>query len=189
MGSFELNFLPAHPLPKQIAGEKFMNKPLILYTALTKAVDNYNDRNRYTRGHLADAIGFIGTNAAIQFSNALNPLNHDKTLNDEKKYKLMHTFEHEDLMVFFTYYMQQFGLRPVAICRPKVTVVNFSRATDDATIKGNEAFKTTKYALRDETLTREELQSIIKENQEAAQKYQELVDLALGRLERMESEK
>ena len=78
-----------------------MNKPFNLYEALTKAVDDYNTRHKYSRGHLADALGYIGANAAIQFSNALNPLNHDKTLNDERKYRLLHSFDEEARIVFF----------------------------------------------------------------------------------------
>ena len=186
MGSFELNFLPAHPLPKQIIGVKFMNKPLILYTALTKAVDNYNTRHHYSRSKLADDLGFVGENAAIQLSNALNPMNHDKTLNDEKKCRLLHTLEYEDLLVYFNHYMRQFGLRPVSIRRDEATVGSIHSVIDEALIVDGEAFKITKDALRDKTLTAKELEEIIVYNRKAAKMHFSMVDIAIKRLRLME---
>lgn len=165
-----------------------MNKPYILYTALTEAVDHYNERNNYTRGHLADAIGFVGKNASIQFSNALNPLNHDKTLNDEKKYTLLHALDHEDRMVFFTNYMKQFGLRPACIMTPDVVHVNLHQVVDDAQIEADESFKTSKLALRDGTLTKDELKAIIKESSEAEAKQAEIRAIAQARLKEMEAQ-
>jgi len=160
-----------------------MNKPHTLYAALTEAVDNYNERNNCTRAQLADAVGYVGKNAAIQFSNALNPLNHSKTLNDEKKYILLHELDDEDRVIFFTQYMRQFNLRPVAIERCSITFVDMHDMIDDAMMEGDEAFKITKLALRDKTLDEDELRAIVKENTEAAQKYQELADMAQHRLD------
>jgi|GEM_PF-3192957 len=165
-----------------------MNKPFIYYTALTKAVDNYNTRNLYTRGKLADDLGFIGENAANQFSNALNPINHDKTLNDEKKYKLMHTLEEEDLVIFFAYYMKQFGLKPISVSTPCVTYESLHQAADDAMIEGDEAFKTIKLSLRDKTLTSYELRAIVKESTEAEHAYAQTRVMAQNRLDKSEEE-
>ena len=86
-----------------------MEKPYNLYTALTKAVEDYNERKNLDRGHLADALGFKGVNSAIQLSNALNPNNHTKTLNDEKKYRLLESVDDEARMVFFREWMRQWG--------------------------------------------------------------------------------
>ena len=162
-----------------------MNKPLILYTAFTKAVDNYNERHHFTRGHLADALGFVGANAANQLSNALNPLNHDKTLNDEKKYKLLHTLERDDVMIFFTHYMKQFGLKPALISTPKVTYISLHCAADNAMMEADEAFRATKLSLRDKTLTQKELEDIVRENSEAEEAHALTRRLAEKRLEEM----
>lgn len=164
-----------------------MNKPLILYTALTKAVDDYNERHYLTRGHLADAIGFFGENAAIQFSNALNPLNHDKTLNDEKKYKLLHSMDHEAVKVFFAHYMKQFGLMPVEIMTDtSSTLISFHAAVDDVMLESDDVFKTTKMALKDEKLTTDEIHDIIKELDESDAANAKLRAMAKCRMEEKE---
>jgi len=163
-----------------------MNKPLILYTALTKAVDNYNARKLYSRSKLADDLGFLGENAAIQFSNALSPTNHDKTLNDERKCILMHTLEYEDLIVYFTHYMKQFGLRPVSVRRAESSITQMHQVTDDAMIAGSTAFQTTKRSLRDKTLTSDQLKAIIEESKAAEELYAEVRLLAQARLSMME---
>ncbi len=163
-----------------------MNKPLILYTALTKAVDNYNERNHFSRSKLADDLGFVGANAAIQLSNALNPLNHDKILNDEKKCRLLHVLKYEDLLIYFKHYMQQFGLRPVSIRRPEASMHDIHKSTDAAMIVDGEAFRVTKSALRDKTLTANELQAIIDHNKEAEKLHAEVRHMAEERLRLME---
>ena len=163
-----------------------MNKPLILYTALTKAVDNYNTRHHYSRSKLADDLGFIGENAAIQLSNALNPMNHDKTLNDEKKCRLLHTLEYEDLLVYFKHYMQQFGLRPVSARRVEARLTSMHNAADAALIVDGETFRVIKDALRDKTLTAKELKAIISYNAEAEKIHAEIRHMAEDRLRLME---
>lgn len=163
-----------------------MNKPFIYYTALTKAVENYNKRHNYKRGHLADLLGFVGPNAANQFSNALNPINHDKILNDEKKYTLLYALDPEDRIVFFTHYMRQFGLKPVPINTPVVTFTSLHHAADNAMIEGDEAFKTIKLSLRDKTLDRDELKDIIKETTEAEHAHAQTRIMAQARLDEME---
>ncbi len=165
-----------------------MNKPLILYTALTKAVDNYNERNHYSRSKLADDLGFMGENASIQFSNRLNPLNHSKTLNDERKYILLHKMDLEDQVIFFTHYMKQFGLKPVAINAPEITFLSMHEAIDSAQIESAEAFHVSKMALKDGTLTIDELEAIVKEESEAEQAHAELRAMAEQRLSLMEEE-
>ncbi len=163
-----------------------MNKPLILYTALTKAVDHYNVRNHYSRSKLADDLGFIGENAAIQLSNALNPLNHDKTLNDEKKCRLLHVLEYEDLLVYFRHYMQQFGLRPVSIRRYAASIKDMHQVADDAVIAGGEAFRVTKGALVDKTMTAKDIEAIITHNSAAEEAHAKLREMAEERLRLME---
>lgn len=162
-----------------------MTKPFIYYTALTRAVDDYNERHDYKRATLADKLGFVGENAAIQFSNALNPLNHGKTLNDERKYTLFHALDQEALTVFFTHYMKQFSLKPVPVSVPVVTFKSLHHAADNAMIEGDEAFKTIKLSLRDRTLTRDELKAIIKETSEAEEAYAQTRIMAQNRFDSM----
>lgn len=162
-----------------------MNKPVLLYTALTKAVDDFNTRHHLCRGHLAAALGYHGENAAIQFSNALNPRNSDKTINDEKKYLLLHALDQKAVKLFFTEWMRQFSLKPVEVGVPCISIGNLETVIDDAQMESGEAFRVTKMALRDETLTKEELEAIIKENKEASEKHNEVVLLAESRLKAM----
>ena len=165
-----------------------MNKPTILYTAFTKAVDDFNTRHHLCRGHLAAELGYSGENAAIQFSNALSPKNNDKTINDEKKYLLLHALDDQARMVFFCEWMRQFGLRPMPINVTKFSTMDFHEAIDDAEIESSEAFATTKMALKDKTLDEDELEAIIKENLDAAHKRYEIVAMATSRLKKMRGE-
>ncbi|MDM5272097.1 hypothetical protein PGH07_07885 [Sulfurovum sp. zt1-1] len=140
-----------------------MNKPILLYAALTKAVDDFNTRHNITRGHLADAIGFSGDNAAIQFSNCLNPNNYDKSLNAQKIDLLIHTIDHEARMVFFREYMRQFGIKPVSYELFNVTVNDLRHAADKAAIEGSESIIANMKALSDGEVTVEEAEIMLKE--------------------------
>jgi len=159
-----------------------MDKPYNLYTALTKAVDDYNNRHMLNRGHLADVLGFTGDNAAIQLSNALNPNNHTKTLNDEKKYRLLESVDDEARMVFFREWMRQWGLKPAKMSAPTMEVC-MSILVDDAQMEADDVFKTAKMALRDETLDEKECLDIIREAEEAMRKQEEIIAMAHKRLE------
>ncbi|MFA6691333.1 MAG: hypothetical protein WCR98_05055 [Saccharofermentanales bacterium] len=165
-----------------------MNKPTILYTAFTKAVDDFNTRHHLCRGHLAAELGYSGENAAIQFSNALSPKNNDKTINDEKKYLLLHALDDQARMVFFREWMLQFGLQPSVLQVSAVCTSDFHTVIDDAEIEISEAFRVTKMALKDQTLDEEELEAIIKENLDAAHKRHEIVAMATARLKKMREE-
>ena len=162
-----------------------MNKPFDLYRAICAAVDDYNERHHYSRGHLADELGFVGANAARMFSNAINPQNHDKTLNDEKKRLLLYALDDEARIVFFTEWMRQWGLKPAKMSQPECSITEFHIVVDDAQIEADESFRTSKMAMRDGTLTEDELKAIIKEATEAMQKQEEIVAMAHKRLEEM----
>ncbi|MFK5976907.1 MAG: hypothetical protein QM493_10390 [Sulfurovum sp.] len=159
-----------------------MNKPLSIYTALSNAVDGFNLRNNTCRKHLADALGYRGVNASIQFSNALSPNNDFKYLNHAKEQSLLYAMDDIAVREYFTIRLREFGLRPISINPIKMTIIKLHDATDDAMIEGDEAFKVTKLALRDKKLTIEELVAIERENREASLKYQEIADMAKGQL-------
>jgi len=164
-------------------------KPYSLYAALTKAVDNYNERHHLNRGHLADALGYAGDNAARQLSNALNPNNSEKTISDHRKKLLFHAIDEEARMVFFTEWMRQWGLKPAKISAPTFCSVHeFSVLVDDAQMEADDAFKTAKMALRDETLSEDECKAIIKEATEAMRMQEEIIAKAHARLEKMRGE-
>ena len=163
-----------------------MEKPYHLYTALTKAVDNYNDRHFLNRGFFADVLNYKGESAARQFSAALNTNNYEKTINDNRKKILLNTMDDEARRVFFTEWMRQWGLKPCSLYKPEsFGIVALNILVDDAQIEADESFKTAKLALRDETLTSKELKDIIKEATEAMQKQEQIVGMAHARLEEM----
>jgi len=162
-----------------------MNKPFNMYRAICAAVDDYNERHHYSRGYLADEIGFVGENAARMFSNAINPINHDKSLNDERKEALFHKIDNEARMVFFTEWMRQWELKPVRMTKPSCSITSFHIVVDDAQMEADDSFKTAKMALRDETLDEDELEAIIKEATEAMRKQEEIIAMANSRLEEM----
>jgi hypothetical protein len=163
-----------------------MNKPLGIYKSLTKAIDGFNERHDTCRKYLADLIGYRGENASIQFSNALNPNNTSKTLNHEKEEAILHALDHEGVKEYFTGRLKAYGMRPVDTCRPETTVINLHEAIDNATIESGEAHKTTKLALKDNTLSEDELRAIVKENEEAQVSHAEVADMAKKRLAEME---
>ena len=165
-----------------------MNKPLAIYTALTKAIDSFNERHDTCRKHLAEAVGYRGENASIQFSNALNPNNDTKFINHEKEEIILHALDHEGVKEYFTRRMKAFGMRPVEMCRPEMTLISLHEAIDNATIESGEAHKTTKLALKDSTLTPDELRAIVKENSEAQVSHAEVAAMAQKRLNDMEEE-
>lgn len=160
------------------------------YTAMTKAVDDYNNRHNLNRGYFADVLGYKGDNASRQLSAALNPHSDDKTLNDERKEALIEEMDIDARMVFFTAYMKQWGLKPEMIDVPAVSIedINIHIALDNALIESDDAFKTGKFALRDKTLDEAELRAIIKESEEAARKHDETAMLAKARLKTLRSE-
>ena len=53
---------------------------------------------------------------------------------------------------------------------------------DDAMIEGDEAFKVSKMALRDDTLDENELKAMMKEHDEASKKHREAYEMAEARL-------
>lgn len=165
-----------------------MNKPTNLYSALCKAVDSFGSRHFVTRGHLADMLGFHGENAAIQLSNALNPNNYDKSLNDEKKELLLHSIDHEARIVFFTEYMRQFGLKPAVMGVHVLSMAEIGMALDDAEMESSEAFKAGKMAIKYGTLTQKDIEAIIKESSESSRKHDEIVAMAEARLRTLRSE-
>ena len=172
------------PAKAAMQGGTTMEKPYNLYTALTRAVENYNKRHHIDRGHLACAVGFVGENAAIQLSNALNPNNHDKTLNDEKKYRLLESVDDLARLVFFEEWMRQWGLKPAMMSAPTVEVC-MSVLIDDAQMEADDVFKTAKMALRDEAIDEEECKDIIKEATEAMKMYEEIIRKGHVRLEKI----
>lgn len=163
-----------------------MNKPYPLYTALTKAVDDFNDRHALKRDHLAQELGYRGENAGRQLSNALNPNNTDKSISDHRKSLLLHAMDEEARMTFFAEWMRQWGLRPVSMSAPNVCSIKvFATKVDDAQMEADESFKTSKIALRDGTLTEDELRSIIKEATDAMRLQEEIILMANERLKEM----
>ncbi|UFH59819.1 hypothetical protein [Sulfurovum mangrovi] len=140
-----------------------MNKPTLMYIAITKAVDDYNNRHNYDRGHLADKLGFNGPHASNQFSNCINPNTTDKSLNSYKIDLLLHLLDHEARMIFFREWMRQFALKPVATESYPVTVDDLRQAADNVAIEGSESLIVNMHALSDGKVTIDEAKKMRKE--------------------------
>jgi len=161
-----------------------MTKDTIKYIALTKAVTSFTSRHHVDRGHFADILGYRGDNASVQFSNTLSP-NTDKTFNSMREKLLLDALDIESLRIYFDERMRQYGLETKMTYVSHLSNVNFHMVVDDAMIEGDEAFKVSKMALRDDTLDEAELRAMMKEHDEASKKHREAYEMAEARLIQM----
>ena len=167
-----------------------MDKPYRLYTALTAAVDTYNDTHYLNRGHLADMLGYRGDNAARQFSAALNPSTHEKSLNSTRIHQLLDALDDGSRMVFFEQWMAQWALRPVSMCQaPRLEIEQIHVLMDETQMESSEAWSTAKHALSDSVLTMSEVEDIRKQAVEARAKWDEVVAMCDKRMKDEEEER
>ena len=77
---------------------------------------------------------------------------------------------------------EPYGLICIEKETPCSEVKNFHEAADDVMMESDDVFKTTKLALKDQTLTKDELEAIIKELNEADTANAKLKMMAKRRL-------
>ena len=153
-------------------------KPYHIYIALTRAVDNYCERHDISRGAFAVRVGFRGDNAENQLSNHLNPRSM-KNISHEREYMILQELDDISRELYFSKRGKEWGLSV-----DSGTTLVVSLDTSFHTL-ADEAFSTTKKALKDGVLIKKEVNAIRKESKEAVDFYQKMVDLAELKLREM----
>ncbi len=160
-------------------------KPYHIYTALTRAVDDYCERHDIGRGAFAIRIGFNGENADNQLSNHLNPRSM-KNISHEREYMIMCELDDKAREIYFRMRAKEWGLNVGRVAEQAVPMeMSFHVLADEAMMEGDEAFAVTKKALKDGVLNKKEVKAIRKESKEAADFYMKMVDLAEEKLRGM----
>jgi len=170
-----------------------MIKPTHIYKAISEAIDAWGDRNYINaRSHLAQALGLRGKNAAIQLSNILNYKSYNpvspKAMKLGQLSVIMDELDQEGVAHILNGIGDPHGLMVVPKKMDVADHENFHKAADDAMLESDDVFKATKLALRDETLTDDELKAIIKEIDESESATAKLKAMAKERLRKMEEE-
>ena len=170
-----------------------IEKPAHIYKAIAEALKSFGDRHYVNaRGHMADALGLRGPNAAIQLSNILNYKTYNplcpKALKIGQLAIILEELDQKDVAHIMNAMCEPHGL----VCVPKEFCVvegfSFHEAADSAMLESDDAFSTTKLALRDKTLSEDELEAIIKESKEAEEAHYTLRQMAKKRLKEMKEE-
>ena len=163
-------------------------KPYHIYTALTRAVDDYCERHGIGRGAFAIRIGFNGENADNQLSNHLNPRSM-KNISHEREDMIMCELDDKAREIYFTMRAKEWGFKVDRVVEQAVSMErSFHVLADEAMIEGDEAFAVTKKALKDLRgggFNKKQLKAIRKESKEASDFYMKMVDLAEEKLRGM----
>ena len=168
-----------------------MEKPLYFYKAIAEGINNFGDRHYINaRTHLARAMGLKGNNAGIQLSNILNYKSYNPK--DPKPMKLrqlaviFEEIDQEDVMHILNGFGSPYGLITIPKQVWSGVSTTMHSASDDAMRSNNTVFNITQDALSDETLSKQELQAIIKGITRAQVDNATLKHMAETRLKRME---
>ena len=164
-----------------------MEKPAYIYKAIAEALKAWEDRHYINaREHLAPLLGLRGKNAAIQLSNILNYKSYNphspKPMKLAQLAVIKDEIDREDVAHILNGMGDRYGLMVVAKKMDVAEHDNFHKAIDEAMLESDDVFKVGKLALRDETLTDEELMSIIKEIEESESANAKLKAMAKQRL-------
>lgn len=176
-----------HFLSRYLKGDDLIHtKPYHIYTALTRAVDDYCTRHDIGRGAFALRVGFNGPNAENQLSNHLNPRS-NKNISHEREYMIMCELDDKARELYFSMRAKEWGMD---VSYGKISHIqikmSFHALADRAMIDGSEAFCSIKEALEDGVLSKKELKRISKEAKEAADCYREIVDAAESKLKELQ---
>ena len=166
-----------------------MTKPTFIYKAISEAIDAFGARHQLTRGHIADAMGLHGKNAAIQLSNILNYKTYNPKTPKPMKLRqlaiILDEIDQEDVAHILNGMGEPYGLMVVEKSMDVAYHHCFHKAVDDVMLECDDEFNITKLSLKDQTLTEDELMSIIKEIEESESANAKLKAMARQRLGEM----
>lgn len=170
-----------------------IEKPAHIYKAIAESLKAFGDRHYINaRSHMAEALGLRGKNAAIQLSNILNYKTYNpacpKALKIGQLAIILEELDQKDVAHIMNSICEPHGLICVKKEVSKTEDVSFHEAADNVMLESDDVFKTTKLALRDDTLTEDELEAIIKEINESDNANANLKRLAKERLKTMREE-